>query len=323
MCAFVTYRNLSSHKLCPTRKAHSMITQFDDFCLWVYSIVDDIWQKIGSQFAHPGPQAVCSDSELLTLALIGECRGWHKETELIQEWQVYRHLFPHLPERSRFNRRRRALWQAMNLIRQAILRLLDLAEDRQCLLDSLPVPAVAFHLAPQAGGDWKEHGAAFGKVTSKKQTIFGYKLHLLLAVNGTILDFELAPANATDLSVGQEMLSAHTDKAVIGDKAYISEAVQEQLAERNVQLISLPRRNQRRQVSPEVRKQVNRMRQLIETVNGQLTQQLGVEVNYAHSFWGLCTRLYAKLTAHTLCIYINRLLGKAEFLQIKKLAFPN
>jgi hypothetical protein len=26
---------------------------------------------------------------------------------------------------------------------------------------------------------------------------------------------------------------------------------------------------------------------------------------------------------HTLCIYINRLLGKPEFLQIKSLAFPN
>ena len=42
-----------------------------------------------------------------------------------------------------------------------------------------------------------------------------------------------------------------------------------------------------------------------------------------HTFWGLCTRLISKLTAHTLCIYINRLLGKPDFLQIKALAFPN
>ena len=37
---------------------------------------------------------------------------------------------------------------------------------------------------------------------------------------------------------------------------------------------------------------------------------------------GLCTRLYAKLTAHTLCIYLNRLIGKPDFLRIKSLAFP-
>ena len=54
-----------------------------------------------------------------------------------------------------------------------------------------------------------------------------------------------------------------------------------------------------------------------------IESQFNVETNHAHTFWGLCTRLYSKLTAHTLCIYINRLLGKADFLQIKGLAFPN
>jgi hypothetical protein len=39
--------------------------------------------------------------------------------------------------------------------------------------------------------------------------------------------------------------------------------------------------------------------------------------------WGLCARPYTKLTAHTLCIYINRMVGKPDFLQIKPLAFPN
>ncbi len=48
-----------------------------------------------------------------------------------------------------------------------------------------------------------------------------------------------------------------------------------------------------------------------------------MERNHAHTFWGLCRRLYTKLTAHTLCIYLNRLLGNADFLQIKRLAFPH
>ena len=61
---------------------------------------------------------------------------------------------------------------------------------------------------------------------------------------------------------------------------------------------------------------------MIETVNSQLTQQFSIERNHARTFWGLCTRLYGKLTAHTLCIYLNRLLGKPDFLQIKSLAFP-
>ena len=64
------------------------------------------------------------------------------------------------------------------------------------------------------------------------------------------------------------------------------------------------------------------MRQIVETVNGQLSQQFHIKKNHAHTFWGLCTRVYAKLTAHTLSIYLNQLLKKEDFLQIKQLAFP-
>jgi hypothetical protein len=67
---------------------------------------------------------------------------------------------------------------------------------------------------------------------------------------------------------------------------------------------------------------LNGVRQMIETVNHQLSEMFQIETNHAHTFWGLCTRLYSKLTAHTLCIYINRMLGKPDFLQIKSLAFP-
>jgi len=85
----------------------------------------------------------------------------------------------------------------------------------------------------------------------------------------------------------------------------------------------LPCSNQKEQVSQETARRFNRLRQTIETVNGQLTQQFNVETNHAHSFRGLYTRWYTKLTAHTLCIYLNCQLGKAEFLQIKAFAFPN
>ena len=135
-------------------------------------------------------------------------------------------MFPVIPTQSRFNRRRRGLMQAFNLIRRVVLHGLDVAQDRQCVIDSLPLPVVQFHLVPSApsSGDWKASGSWFGKVPSKKQTIFGYKLHLLIAMNGVILDFELAPANEYDLEVGFELLSEHTGLQVLGDKAYISAA---------------------------------------------------------------------------------------------------
>jgi hypothetical protein len=214
--------------------------------------------------------------------------------------------------------------QAFELLRQRVLRALDLARDRHCVIDSLPVPVVQCHLVPGSTGDGDEHGAAYGKVPSKKRTIYGSTLHLLVTLGGVILDFDLAPTSAGDLAVGVELLCEHTDLTALGDKAYISAAEAAELWRDNrIRLLTLQRRNQEPQLPRAVARVHNSARQIIETVNGQLTEQFQVESNHAHSFWGLCTRLWTKLTAHTLCIYLNRLLGNPDWLQIKALAFPN
>lgn len=301
-----------------------MIENFDDFCLWMYVMVDDIWREIEPLFKRPGPEPECSDSELLTMALVGECREWDEETTMLCQWKEHTDLFPNIPTQSRFNRRRRALMNAFNVIRQSVLSVLDLARDGQAIIDSLPVPVVKFHLVPSSTGDWVAHGADFGKVSSKKITIFGFKLHLLVSLGGLVLDFDLAPASAHDLNVGAELLREHSDLTVFGDKAYISAEVARQLLQQNrIKLMTLPRANQHRQIPNAVSRTFHAMRQIIETVNGQLVEQFSIQLNHAHTFWGLCTRLLTKLTAHTLCIYLNRLLGKPDFLQIKALAFPN
>ncbi len=303
-----------------------MIANFEDFSLWMYVTVDDVWQRIAPRYARHGPAPACSDSELITMVLVGECRGWDLETDLVASWQLHRNLFPIIPERSRFNRRRRQLALAINEVRRLVLALLDLAQDRQAAIDSLPVPVLHFHLVPSspATGLWRSYGAAFGKVSSKQQTIFGYKLHLLVTLNGVILDFELAPANLNDLPVGVELLAEHRDLTVLGDKAYISAAVAEQLRTRaGITLLTVPRHNQRVQASAAFAALHTRWRQIIETVNQQLSEHLHLEENHAKSFAGLCARLYTKLTAHTLCVYLNRLLGNPDPLQLKQLAFAH
>ena len=60
-----------------------MIAHFDDFCLWVYVLVDDMCKELEEQLRRPGPEPECSDSELIAICLIGECLGWDVETELL------------------------------------------------------------------------------------------------------------------------------------------------------------------------------------------------------------------------------------------------
>ncbi len=250
--------------------------------------------------------------------------GWAIETQLLSEFSQHPHLFPILPGQSRFNRRRRNLGAIINRIRQMLLSDIEAASDKLCIIDSLPIPVMQFHLVPSSSNDWSCYGADYGRVESTKQTIFGYKLHLLVTASGVIIDFELAPASATDLSVGYELLSEHQNKQVIGDKAYISTPIKAQLAQVNrINLMTAPRHNQKPQISTQTKRWINQIRQIVETVNGQLSQQFHIKKNHAHSFWGLCTRVYAKLTAHTLSIYLNQLFKKDACLQIKEFAFPH
>lgn len=105
-----------------------MITDFEDFCLWMYVVVDELWARLPAPYKRrSGPAPACSDSELLTLALVGECRGWRTEEVLLSEWAAHAGMFPVLSKRSRFNRRRN-LRHALNAIRQAVLAVLDVAQ---------------------------------------------------------------------------------------------------------------------------------------------------------------------------------------------------
>lgn len=42
---------------------------------------DDVWKQMAHFFKRPGLYPVCSDSELKTMTLVGECREWHMKTD--------------------------------------------------------------------------------------------------------------------------------------------------------------------------------------------------------------------------------------------------
>jgi len=87
-----------------------MIADFDDCCLWGYVVVDELWGQLPAPYKPSlGPVPRCSDSELIAMALLGACRGWRQETTLLRCWPERPDRFPVVPERRRFNRRRRDL----------------------------------------------------------------------------------------------------------------------------------------------------------------------------------------------------------------------
>jgi hypothetical protein len=242
-----------------------MITSFEDVCLWTYVLIDDYWHQIAPHDHRPGPTPACSDAELVTLAIVGEGKGWHEESVLRSEWARHRDLFPQQPSRTRCNRRRQ-LQGASNTLRRLVLASVDGAADRQWVRDRLPIAVLPFPLAPHgARAYWRSYDARYGKVPAQALTIFGYKLYLLVTGNGVIRDFALVPANVLALQAGIALLEEHTDLVVLGDKAFISAPLQARLrAENRLILRTLPRRNQREQVPPAVARALNAVRQIVK-----------------------------------------------------------
>lgn len=310
------------------------IHSFDDFCLWMYVMIDDWYQQHHPLLPNrPGPRpSTCSDSELLTMVLVGECAGWQRETELLHHWQQRRDLFPRLPSLSRLNRRQRQLDGWMQALQQDLLSRLEWADDRILLLDSVPLAVVSRAYAAHASSDWRVHEASYGYSHTKRLPFFGYRLHLLVTYGGVILDWVLTSAAVSDVVAGADLLY-HTQiplagRLVLADKGYTSKPVKEAVRNaRAVHLLVLPKRDMKaaKSLPLPVRRRFAHARQRIETVNSQLAQQFDFERNTAHSFRGMTSRLRAKLTAHLCCVFCNFVLGNSldDALHIKRFVFSS
>jgi hypothetical protein len=292
-----------------------MIASFTELCTYVYVVIDDLYQAvIAPHDRRPGPRGACSDSEIITLTLVAELTGQDEEGPFLAS--VRRNhptLFPRLPERTRYNRRRRRLSEVTNRLRiallQRVLRRWDPSERDLCVIDSLPLPVVGF---AHARGSHRWYGeAAYGYNAAKKQTFYGFKLHLLATQTGLVLDFALAPANRADGDLTAQLLSETARLVVLGDKAYLNAALQARLARhQDVTLLTPQRTNQAPAAHPHpLTPLLSTLRQAIETLNAQLAGQFQIERNRAKSVPGLCARVQAKLTAHTIGVYLNEWLG--------------
>ena len=56
----------------------------------------------------------------------------------------------------------------INRIRQLIVSNIEGAENPLCVIDSLPVAVIEFHLVPGASNNGSCYGADYGRVASKK-----------------------------------------------------------------------------------------------------------------------------------------------------------
>ena len=126
----------------------------------VYVLVDD-WYK---EYIAPhkpqrgGAVGRLSDSEVLTIALVGQWRvgvPWQSERGLVRYMNKHgRKLFPDMIERSAFNERVRYLWAVLVRLQQIMANLLTSTDELYECVDCQPLPAYSSAQASKEKGHW-------------------------------------------------------------------------------------------------------------------------------------------------------------------------
>jgi Transposase DDE domain len=268
------------------------------FIVTVFCLIDE-WLA-GQRLRQRGPQPTLADSEVLTIECVGEFWGIDTDTGLYQYFR--RHWgdwFPGLRQvhRTTFTRQAANLWAVKQRLRRDLLSQIEF-DPRVCLVDSVAVPICRFARAYRCRR--LRELAAWGHDEVAKQTFLGLRAHLRVCWPGVIVDGRLAPANLSDLAVGEELL-AEVAGWTLADRNYGSPRLAEQLAAQGGWLLAPPRGRSRSQQRPPP--WLTGKRRRVETVIAQLTGRYHLKQVWARDGWHLWSRWQRKLLSHTMAVF--------------------
>jgi hypothetical protein len=270
--------------------------------------VDDAYYRLNPKGKRYETLKELSDSEILALALFQQLRGIESEHSFLRETsRFFSHLFPGIVGYwpSSFHRRVRKLRRYLEPLRREILGEL-VGEPETMVIDSTLLSVLHPRQVNQSAAGFE--GAAWVRWGSF--AVYGVKLHLICATNRVPISYELTPANAADVSLTEELLAEagmvggeeqEVARRLLGDLAYRSRELQEELAEVGIALVTSEASARR----PGIRQQV-------EICFSSLKRVFGVGETLAKTLVGLVTRIAAKMTAYTYAFVVNRVLGRPQ-----------
>lgn len=285
---------------------HDIKSNFDKVLQTIKSLHLEVFDQSGN-IAKPGPRPEFSDLEVIALTLASEYMSVDSENWLFNKIEAdYCDDFVHIIERSRFNRRKRGLFDVIEIIRRRLAEKFLEFEDYY-IIDSMPLEVcrIAREKRARICKEAFETSPEKGYCASQKMYFYGYKLQGVCSVNGVFQSIELTKANVHDTAFLPEMNTQLSDCVIIGDKGYLSSSIQLDLFHTaNINLETPKRSNQK-----DYRKQewiFRKTRKRLETLYSQLCDQFMIRRNYAKTFKGFKTRILSKITALTLVQYINK-----------------
>jgi hypothetical protein len=279
----------------------------EEAIITLFCLIDDT-------YPHLNPRTRCyeslkrlSDSEVITLALFQQLRGVESERSFLRDAErFFSHLFPGVVglAPSSLHRRIRKLRRFLEPLRRTILPEL-VGEPETLIVDSTLLSVLHPREVSQSGG-WGSSSAGAAWVRWGSFSVYGVKLHLICATNRVPISYELTPANTADLSLTEELLAEadlgeEVARKLLGDLAYRSGELEEELAELGIVVVT----NEASARRPGIRQQ-------IEIAFSSLKRTFGLGETLATTLVGLATRIAAKMTAYTYAFLVNRTLGRPQ-----------
>ncbi|SRR5579875_170970 len=292
----------------------------DDFIITCFCWIDDALPSVtkGKKVRQTGPQPTMSDSEVITIEIVGSYLGLSQDQELFEYFGRHSsHFFPALLSihRSTFVRQAANLWAIKErlwmLLRDTLIR----QDELVGIIDSMPLPVCRFARAPWCA---RFRGlACYGKDHADRQTFYGFRLHLRLGWPGVITHVFLAPANEADGEIAPVLLEG-TQGLVLGDRNYWLPDMQASLRKTGI-LLQAPFRKAHSPLAPAYQSAVlGQVRYRIDTVFGQLTDRCRLKRMWARDLWHLRNRIMRVILMHTWCVWLNQQL-EAPCLQLDHL----
>jgi hypothetical protein len=299
---------------------HNIKTNFEKFyqitkCLFK----SEVNENENFQFYAMLPKM--NDLEIVSLSCCMEALSIDSENLLWSKLKKEYSLdFPHLIDRSRFNRRRKRLTPFIEKTQQLIASKLDNQSSR-LVVDSVPVPVIKMAREKTFKAFKKSFDTAPSKGYSavNKGWFIGYKLHVIIYDNGVVQQSAITKGNIHDINFIKQLEDLPYGKELLGDRAYISKAVQADLFDNYQINLKVPFRWNQQEYTKHPKK-LKSARQMVETFFAQMCDHLNLKRNYAKSFEGLVARLSSKLSAMSILHWINKLNGR-KLAQIKHALF--
>jgi len=216
------------------------------------------------------------------------------------------HLFPKLPQRPGFVKRRQRLADTIEALIAEFARHSPGSEDDLLIVDSTPIECGRSIETTRRSA--LADAADYGYCASHSRYFWGFRLHGLFALDGTPRALALTSPKTGEREVCLNML-ARTARSgsltIVGDKGYAGQEFETQAAKLDAMIVR-PRRKDEPGRGPHLAP----IRQRIESIFQTGKDMLNLENHRARQLHTLRTRLAAKFLALTAAIALNHRLGR-------------